>query len=366
MPTNLTTSTIASTYSQILHVDGGPTATEKTVYGGTGVATALKVGTESASVENIRLNGNTISTLDVDGDLNLTPNGTGSVVISKTTITGGSITNITDIAIADGGTGASTAGGARTNLGLGTLATQNYDTVNITGGTIDGVTLTGVVSIEATTFETDDLAAGCNLSGNTLAADGTDADIDLNITPKGTGEAVITNINVVSGIVPFNVITDRAYASFYDAGTTDQTGSTTDRTAVKWATAAVTGAGITVASNTQITLAAAGTYRFNVSLQVNNTDTNDHDITVWFAKNGTEIANTGAVANVPKTGDGGKTLIAYEIFETVAANDYIEMYWYPENVAVTLHYVAAVAANPGVTPAIPAIPPAIVVVERIA
>jgi hypothetical protein len=47
MPTNLTGNTIASTFDQLLHVDDGPTATEKTVYSGTGVATALKVGTES-------------------------------------------------------------------------------------------------------------------------------------------------------------------------------------------------------------------------------------------------------------------------------------------------------------------------------
>ena len=86
MPTNLTGNTIASTFDQLLHVDDGPTATEKTVYSGTGVATALKVGTESVSVENIRLDGNTISTLNTNGNLTLAPNGTGSVAIARAPI----------------------------------------------------------------------------------------------------------------------------------------------------------------------------------------------------------------------------------------------------------------------------------------
>lgn len=205
MPTNLTGNTIASTFDQLLHVDDGPTATEKVVYSGTGVATALKVGTESVSVENIQLDGNTIRTLDTNGNLVLAPNGTGSVAMSKVAVTGGTISGITDLAIADGGTGASTAGDARTNLGLGTIATQNADSVAITGGSISGVTFTGSFSgltlVESTTLATSNAAAGLSLTNNDLLADGTDTNIDIDLVPKGTGEVNIPKVDIDGGAI---------------------------------------------------------------------------------------------------------------------------------------------------------------------
>ena len=44
------------------------------------------------------------------------------------------------VTVAGGGTGAPTAAGARTNLGLGTIATQNANAVAVTGGSITGIT----------------------------------------------------------------------------------------------------------------------------------------------------------------------------------------------------------------------------------
>lgn len=368
MPTNLTGSTIASSYDQLLHVDDGPTATEKTVYSGTGVATAMKLGTASASVENIQLDGNTIRTLDTNGNLTLAPNGTGSVVMSKVAVTGGTISGITDLALADGGTGASTATDARTNLGLGTIATQAANNVSITGGAISGVSFsgsfTGVTSIESGTFATSAAAAGCNLNGTTLAADGTDTNIDLNITPKGTGEVNITNVDILSGKVPFSTITDRAYAAFSDV--TDQTGSTTVPAAVKFGTTEVTGAGITMVTDgtnlTRLTFAAAGTYAITPNLQFTNTDTVDHDVTIWFALNGTNIARSATKMSIPKAADGGSAFFQIAFYVTVTAGQYVQMYWLPENVSVTLDHTAAVTGPP----AIPAIPSAIACAERIA
>jgi hypothetical protein len=56
--------------------------------------------------------------------------------------------------------------------------------------TIDNLTTGKTVTattVNATTFDTSVAAAGVTLAGTTLAADGTDADISLTLTPKGTG-----------------------------------------------------------------------------------------------------------------------------------------------------------------------------------
>ena len=124
--------------------------------------------------------------------------------ISGVAISGGSVTGITDLAVADGGTGASDAAGARTNLGLGTMATQSSAGVSISGGTISGVAISGG-SITGIT----DLAVA---DGGTGASDASGARTNLGLGTIATQNA--NNVSITGGSV--TNITDLAVA---DGGT---------------------------------------------------------------------------------------------------------------------------------------------------
>jgi hypothetical protein len=98
--------------------------------------------------------GGTGATNAVDARINLALGDMAGQNAGAVNITGGSITGISALPILSGGTGATTAAQARLNLGLGsgatasigTMGTQNSDSVNITGGSISGITPLAIAS----------------------------------------------------------------------------------------------------------------------------------------------------------------------------------------------------------------------------
>jgi len=93
-------------------------------------------------------------------------------------------------------------------VGSGTTAAITALAVGATGEALIGntgadpswsSTLT-VTTVNATTFDTNVAAAAVTLSGTTLSADGTDGDIDINITAKGTGQVIIDDLQLTTDL----------------------------------------------------------------------------------------------------------------------------------------------------------------------
>jgi len=95
-----------------------------------------------------------------------------------------------------------TAGNAIPALNILTLTNGNNFIFSGAGSAITGaVSLTPTFTTTySTTFDTNVAAAGLTLSGTTLSADGTDANININITAKGTGKIVINELQLTTDL----------------------------------------------------------------------------------------------------------------------------------------------------------------------
>lgn len=132
---------------------------------------------------------------DADAAAQRTTLGLGTIATqnaNNVSITGGSITGITDLAVADGGTGASDAATARTNLGIGTIATQNANNVSITGGSITGITDLAVA--DGGTGASDAATARTNLGIGTIATQNAN-----NVSITGGSITGITDLAIADG-----------------------------------------------------------------------------------------------------------------------------------------------------------------------
>jgi len=111
------------------------------------------------------------------------------------------------------------------------------------------------------------------------------------------------------------------------------------------------GVGVTIVSNSRITVANAATYNLQFSAQLNKTDSGNDSVDVWLAKNGTNIDwSSGREWLV---GNDAKQVIGWNFIITLAANDYLELMWYSPDADVRIY--SEIASTVPTRPAIPSI-----------
>jgi len=204
-------------------------------------------------------------------------------------------------------------------------------------------------------FGTTDYSYGVSMASRTATFTGT---IDDG-TPPGAG-TVLTVSAVASGTIYLGMqlsgtgVTAGTQITAFGTGT-GGAGTYTVSTSQEVASTTITGD-----LPSKITFEYKGLYNIQFSAQVTNTDVQEHDIDIWFRKNGTDISNSNSRWSVTSSHGGvdGHVVALMNIFVSLDPTDYIEIMWHVNNSAVKLEHIAA-----GTSPTRPVTPSTICTVN---
>ncbi len=135
-----------------------------------------------------------------------------------------------------------------------------------------------------------------------------------------------------------NGVTNLGVGTFYDTST---------QTVVTGASASITlntpviQDGVTVASNSRVTVTRTGIYNLQFSAQVQTTVGGSPDVHIWLRKNGIDVSNSNTGVSIQNQNQ--KYVAAWNFVESLIAGDYLELVWYV-NGGASAQLVAETAA----------------------
>lgn len=166
------------------------------------------------------------------------------------------------------------------------------------------------------------------------------ADVDgLALDPAGSDA-----LEALSWLSRLQAQIDRtAYAEIVK--TADQSATVINTaTAITWTSAGIA-QGVSIGSPaSRIVIDRAGTYKFDLFAQLSSTSASAKNLWLWFAINGTAVANSAAIET--ETGNNSYALMFRSELLQVSAGDYVEAFFAVDDLTLFLHAAAATAFAP--------------------
>jgi hypothetical protein len=150
----------------------------------------------------------------------------------------------------------------------------------------------------------------------------------------------VQGLALAPAIVP---VKRRAYGTFYDTNTQTAAAINTAYTVSLSNTDQSFGVYL---SGTQITVSQEGLYNFEHSIQIDKTTGGKGLLYLWYAKNGTDVAESATRVRIE--GSNSESVAAWNYVFKLAANDYIQYKWAVNDTGVQIARFAAAAPVPGI------------------
>lgn len=127
----------------------------------------------------------------------------------------------------------------------------------------------------------------------------------------------------------------------YGAFSSDQDQTTTANTATLMTLNTTDFSNGVSINSSKITVTTPGIYNLQFSAQFQNTDNQIQDISIWLKQNGTDIPGSTGLVSIParksaSAGEEAHEIIGWNYYVSMAANQYVEIYWSATLASVTI------------------------------
>lgn len=170
----------------------------------------------------------------------------------------------------------------------------------------------------------------------------------VTLATGGASTTTITDARIGADSVIILVPSDDVSASsFYPylavQDDTDQAATTTTAANIMSFSTTDYSLGASLVSNTKLTAGYAGLYNIQFSVQLINTTNDSQEVSIWFRKNGTNVAGSNSEFGMQarkSSGTASRGIAALNFFIALQKDDYIELVWRPSDIGVSIEHFA--------------------------
>lgn len=122
---------------------------------------------------------------------------------------------------------------------------------------------------------------------------------------------------------------------------TDQAATTTSATNIMSFSTTDYALGASLVDNTKLKVDYSGLYNLQFSAQLINSTNDVQEVSIWFVKNGTNVANSNSEFGIKQrksSGVASRAIAALNFFIALEKDDYVQIAWRPSDIGVSLEH----------------------------